>query len=129
MFRNEYYKIFKASFSNRAPLVAASAENYRIFAFNTRHTSIMERFAKTLQKQPPELFCEKGVLRNFTKFTGKHLHQSLFFKKEAMVHVLSCEFCKISENTFSSRTTPVAASNILYSLYYIPSQIFDRLLN
>ena len=27
----------------------------------------------------PEVFCEKGVLRNFAKFTGKHLCQSLFF--------------------------------------------------
>ena len=29
----------------------------------------------------PEVFCEKGVLKNFTKFTGKHLCQSLFFNK------------------------------------------------
>ena len=27
----------------------------------------------------PEVFCKKGVLRNFAKFTGKHLCQSLFF--------------------------------------------------
>ena len=26
-----------------------------------------------LHKQPPEVFCKKAVLRNFTKFTGKHL--------------------------------------------------------
>ena len=26
----------------------------------------------------PEVFCEKCVLRNFTKFIGKHLWQSLF---------------------------------------------------
>ena len=26
---------------------------------------------------------KKGVLRNFTKFTGKHLCQSLFFNKVA----------------------------------------------
>ena len=26
---------------------------------------------------------KKGVLRNFVKFTGKHLHQSLFFNKVA----------------------------------------------
>ena len=26
---------------------------------------------------------KKGVLRNLTKFTGKHLHQSLFFNKVA----------------------------------------------
>ena len=25
------------------------------------------------------MFCKKGVLRNFAKFTGKHLCQSLFF--------------------------------------------------
>ena len=29
----------------------------------------------------PELFCRKGALRNFAKFTGKHLCQSLFFDK------------------------------------------------
>ena len=28
----------------------------------------------------PEVFCKKGFLKNFAKFTGKHLHQSLFFK-------------------------------------------------
>ena len=28
----------------------------------------------------PEAFCKKGVYRNFAKFTGKHLCQSLFFK-------------------------------------------------
>ena len=31
----------------------------------------------------PELFCKKGVLRNFPKFTGKHLCQSLIFNKVA----------------------------------------------
>ena len=31
----------------------------------------------------PEVFCKKGVLRNFAKFTGKHLCQSLFFNKVA----------------------------------------------
>ena len=31
----------------------------------------------------PEVFCEKGVFRNFAKFTGKHLCQSLFFNKAA----------------------------------------------
>ena len=35
------------------------------------------------QKQPSEVFYAKGVIRNFTKFTGKHLCQSLFFNKVA----------------------------------------------
>ena len=30
-----------------------------------------------------EVFCKKGVLRNFTKFTGKRLCQSLIFNKVA----------------------------------------------
>ena len=36
------------------------------------------------QKQPPEVFCKKGALNNFSKFTGKHLCQSLFFNKETL---------------------------------------------
>ena len=36
-----------------------------------------------IRSSRPEVFCKKGVLRNFTKFTGKHLCQSLFFNKVA----------------------------------------------
>ena len=50
------------------------------------------------------MFCKKGVLRNFAKFTGQ------LTKKEALAQVFSCEFYKISKNTFCYRTTPVAAS-------------------
>ena len=35
------------------------------------------------QKQPPKVFCKKGVLINFAKFIVKHLCQSLFFNKVA----------------------------------------------
>ena len=31
----------------------------------------------------PEVFCKKGVLKNYVEFTGKHLCQSLFFNKVA----------------------------------------------
>ena len=31
----------------------------------------------------PDVLCKKGVLRNFKKFTGKHLCQSLFLNKVA----------------------------------------------
>ena len=47
-----------------------------------------------------EVFCKKAFPRNFAKFTGKHLCHSLFFKKDALAEVLSCEFCEISKNTF-----------------------------
>ena len=35
------------------------------------------------EKQPWDVFCKKGALRNFAKFTRKHLCQSLFFNKVA----------------------------------------------
>ena len=66
----------------------------------------------------PEVFCKKGALRNFTKFTGKHLCQSLFFrlvafnfiKKETLAQVFSREFCEISKDTFFYQTPQVATS-------------------
>ena len=30
-------------------------------------------------------FCKKGVPKKFANFTGKHLHQSLFFNKVAVL--------------------------------------------
>ena len=61
-------------------------------------------------------------LRNFTKFTGKYRCQSLLFdkvaglrpvsfiQKETLAQLFSREFCEISKNTFSYRTSPLAAS-------------------
>ena len=40
-------------------------------------------FGRVAQKQPPEVFYKKGVLKNFAKSTGKHLPQSFFFNKVA----------------------------------------------
>ena len=37
----------------------------------------MSLYFEHVQKQFPEVFCKKGVLRNFTKFTGKHLRQNV----------------------------------------------------
>ena len=67
--------------------------------------------------------CSKiGVLRNFAKFTVKHLCESFFFnkdvglrpktllKKEALAQVFYCELCKISKDTLSYRTPPVVVS-------------------
>ena len=64
----------------------------------------------------------EGVLRNFTKFTGKHMCQSLFFllkfqappatlfKKETLKQVFSCEFHEISKITFFTEHLWVTAS-------------------
>ena len=64
-------------------------------------------FTSSLHK----VFCKKDVLKNFAKFTGKHLLQSLFFNKVAGLRpatllkkthaqAFSCEFCEVFKNTF-----------------------------
>ena len=66
------------------------------------------------KEQSPKVFCKKGVLRNISKLTGKHLCQILFFdklmacnfiKKETLPQVFSCEFYKIPKNTFPQNTS------------------------
>ena len=88
---------------------------------------MMNTLLTKVRSSCPEVFCRKGVLRNFTKIIGKHL--SLFFnkfaglglaealaqvcnfiKKETLAQVFSCEFCEFSKNTFFNRTPPVATS-------------------
>ena len=64
------------------------------------------------------MICKKCVLRNFAKFRGKHLCQSLFLNKgaglrhEALIQVFSSEFSEISKNTFYYRAPLAAASGI-----------------
>ena len=43
------------------------------------------------QKQPPEVFCKKSVLKNFVNFIGKHLcwsHFSTLLKRDSNADVL-----------------------------------------
>ena len=61
------------------------------------------------------VFCKKGVLRNFSKFTGKHLCQSFFFNKVAGLRhrwhrCFPVNFVKFPTTLFY-RTPPVAASD------------------
>ena len=66
----------------------------------------------------PELFCKRGVFKNFAKFTGVSSGTGV-----------SCEFCDILKNTFVRRTPQVAASGIcskrdfLFILYVINQQL------
>ena len=52
----------------------------KVFFFKTYFFSISISYMQILydQKQPPEVFYKKVVLRRFTKFTGKQLCLSLF---------------------------------------------------
>ena len=58
------------------------------------------KFDFTVQKQPPEVFCIKGVLRKIKNFTGKHLCTGVF-----------CEFCEIYKNNFFTEYLRTTASD------------------
>ena len=72
----------------------------------------------------PEVFCKKGVLRNFAKLTGKHLCQSPLFNKVAgsaatlflkklWRRCFTVNFTKFLRAPFFYRTLPVTASDLL----------------
>ena len=75
-------------------------------------------FIKPLSRSSHQMrSLRKGALRNFTKFTGKHLWHSLFFNKvAALAQVFSCEFCEISKNTFFTEHLWTTASVCLAML-------------
>ena len=51
----------------------------------------------------PEVFYKKGAPKNFAKFTGKHLHQSLFFNKIAGLDLWN--FAKFVRKPFLQNTS------------------------
>ena len=76
-----------------------------MFQLRPRHWIIVSaQDTDGIQKQLTEVFLQKGVLKNFAKFTGKHLCQCHFFnkviKKETLAQVFPCEFYEISKNAF-----------------------------
>ena len=71
-----------------------------------------------LQKQPP-----RGVLRKRCPENTQQIYRRTpmpeacnFIKKETVTLVFSCEFCKISKNTFSHRTPLVVASEDFFAI-------------
>ena len=84
------------------------------------------------QKQPPEVFCKKCVLKNVAYFTRKHLCWSLFLKKlqdfrhtETPTQVLYRTICKISKNSYFEEHLQATASGV----FKILSNIYLTLLN
>ena len=96
---------------NKTPVKSYLDSSVIMFCLTPSRSLLVQNQQFNQQKQPPEVFCKKGVLRNFASFTGRHLCQSLFFnkvaggacnfvKKETLAQMFSCEFCEISKYTF-----------------------------
>ena len=71
---DSYYKIWRL-------LQIATVRRYKVlYVFKIKHTGkILSKifhwsyFLNNFRSSRPDVFCKKGVLRNFAKFTGKHL--------------------------------------------------------
>ena len=111
MFSCEFFKIFKSNFFNRTPAVAASENTSKVTVSDLHPQILLNRkiniillaiFCWAFQRQSLLQTCDfiqlyqervtfrnshqrcsvrKCVIRNFAKFTGKHLYQRLFFNK------------------------------------------------
>ena len=87
---------------SRSGILAKAIKQY--IQLSTTNAIYISRFViemPAFQKQSPELFCKRGVFKNFAKFTGVSSGTGV-----------SCEFCDILKNTFVRRTPQVAASGI-----------------
>ena len=60
----------------------------------------------------PEMFRKKSVLKNFAKFPGKQLSQSLFFNKVATQKVHAYFNKPVAESSIFYRTPVVATSEL-----------------
>ena len=65
------------------------------------------KFGYHLQKQPPEVFCKKDVLRNFAKFNGKHLCQrpAILLKERRWHRCFHVNFSKFLRTPFLQNTS------------------------
>ena len=62
--------------------VCCASEVLQEISTKSSEVSIFKVCGYTVQKQPLEVFCKKGVLRNFPKFTEKHLRQRILFGRD-----------------------------------------------
>ena len=103
---------------------------FNIFTDQKQPLKYARQNIEQIQKQScPKVFCKKGVIRNFTKFTGKYLRPSLFFdkvvglrpatllRKRLWHRCFPVNFVKFLRNTFFHKTPLVAAyENTFYTV-------------
>ena len=70
----------------------------------------------------PEVFCKKGVLRNFAKFTRKHLCQSLLFDKVTGLRLETLLKKRLSHRNFEEfLRTPFLTEHLRWLLLFFLS--------
>ena len=99
---------------------------------NSYVTKLRQNFGK-VQKQPPEVFCEKGVLINFTKFIGNTCARVSFLVKLQALEIHRCfplNFAKLLRTLFLQNTYVqmlLKISKITISRWKLWSKVVQKL--
>ena len=86
------------------------------FCQKTNHRDPLLPLPGFVQKQPPEVSCKKGVLKNLANFTGKRLLESLF-NKVAGLQVSKFIEKRLQHWCFSVKYAIFSGTPILKNIY------------
>ena len=87
------------------------------------------KYQRTIQKQPPEVLCEKGLLRNFVEFIEKHMYRVPFLiklqalKKRPWYRCFPVNFAKFLRTSFLHNTSGRLLLIQKLSTFYLSSSV------
>ena len=96
------------------------------------HCQVTDILTKVfLASSHPEVFCKKGVLRNFVKFTGKHLCQGLLFNKVVGLRAATLLKKRLWHRCFPVNfvkllRTPLSTEHLRWLLLYFSSILLSQ---
>ena len=89
VFSCEFWNISKNTFFTEHIRTTASGESFKIII----QSPYLHRSINLYRSSRPEVFCKRGVLRKFAKFTGKQLWQRLLFRPATLLKKSLCHKC------------------------------------
>ena len=89
VFSCEFWNISKNTFFTEHIRTTASGESFKIII----QSPYLHRSINLYRSSRPEVFCKRGVLRKFAKFTGKQLCQRLLFRPATLLKKSFCHKC------------------------------------
>ena len=106
--RKKFVQPCKIFFFQRCILNCQTSQVFNGWVLNTA------LYFEMYRSRCSQMFFKKGVLKNFTIFTRKHLCWSLFlvkklYSKETPAQVFSCRYCGIFKNSYFYRALLLAA--------------------
>ena len=90
VFSCEFWNISKNTFFTEHIRTTASGESFKIIIIQSPY---FHRSKNLYRSTRPEVFCKRGVLRKFAKFTGKQLCQRLLFRPTTLLKKSLCHKC------------------------------------